>query len=222
MTSSDASLVIEINLLPNSAMRADEDRIESIPQQMLYDDTKGLDENRIAELWSEPYCLWGSHMSPRIADDGEIVPAAMQRRAGGLCFVAVGLLGPLFLLWGGGFLRATFAAYWCSVFAAAYGFGMIFPGLLGLSLARRVPDRPAVKKRSATKLHIWLRIAFVVLQGFFFAFCNWFFKSAFFGSMTGQLVFTILMGISFSYPLMFGIGLLLPEMKPLARFEELG
>ena len=159
-------------------------------------------------------------MPAPVAVDGKSVGAAMPRHRNGLFFLALGIVGPVLLLWGGGFFTATFARYWCGVFAASYGCGLIFPGIVGLLLGRRMPDRPATVKNSKPKLQLWHLMAFVAYQAVMIASGNWFFKSPFFGSAAGQHAFTIMMGVALSYLLMFGIGLLLPDPQPLNGIDK--
>ena len=116
----------------------------------------------------------------------------MKKRMGLLC-VGVGLLGPLFLLVGGGYLTSTDAAYDCSLFFKSYGIGLLFPGILFLCAGAWLPGwKGAVA---------WiLTVIFAVPAGasalaILLRFGHW------------QIVFTVGQAVTWSIVLMWGTGL---------------
>ena len=133
-------------------------------------------------------------------------------KRGVLC-IAIGIVGVLILLVGGGYVSATNGSYWCSVFGIAYTVGFVFPGIL----VYRSADNPKYKQCQQVGPRPPYRF-FSCLIGYLVSFSVsllWliFFRSRFFASPVGMHGFTVVMGLALAQLPVLGLGILHAEFK---------
>jgi len=122
----------------------------------------------------------------------------MNKRTGLFC-VGVGVLAPVLLLVGGGYLTSTNAAEGCSLFFRSYGIGLLFPGILFLCGALWLPSG---KGPLAWILTVILAIpAGASSVAILVRFAHW------------SSVFTIGQAVSWSIVLMLGLGLCIRQLR---------
>ncbi|MGI6456068.1 MAG: hypothetical protein ACOX5R_10685 [bacterium] len=127
----------------------------------------------------------------------------MNRRSSGKILIIIGCLFPFFFLLGGGFVTATHALYWCSLFIATYLGGMVFPGLLVYrsALHTQMPEPHSGAHQSPMLIFIIVGIKSVA-----FILWNMFIRSDFFTTSLGLHSFTILIALGLSQIPMIGLG----------------
>ncbi len=127
----------------------------------------------------------------------------------GLVCIGVGILAPVFLLVGGGYLTATNAAEGCLLFFKSYGIGLLFPGLLFFFAALWLPNEKGLIPGILTL--IFAIPAVTSLIAILAKFTHW------------PTIFTIGQGVSCAIVLMLGIGLtirqLMQRSKGLPQFH---
>jgi hypothetical protein len=125
----------------------------------------------------------------------------MTRRARAKLAIITGLLFPAMLLIGGGYVNATNATYWCSVFGIAYAVGLVCPGVLVYQSAMKMPE-PATDK-SPKRWHFAIS-GIAILVGILIQ--SAFFDSDFFSTAVGMHAFTILEAVFMAQLIPLGLG----------------
>lgn len=129
----------------------------------------------------------------------------MELKRLGLVLIGVGILVPVLLLLGGGYLTSTNAADDCRLLLGSYGVGLLFPGLLFLCGALWLPNEKGLLPNILTVL-------FAIPAGastlaILFKFTQWF------------NVFTIGQGIAWSIVLMLGSGLTIRQRMQRSKVD---
>lgn len=129
----------------------------------------------------------------------------------GMLFLGLGMFFPVIFLVGGGVLTATQGGYWTLVFLAAYLLGL---AVFGLPIYKSATVATSIshgsKSKSPRTVLAVLRFLPAILMPFSFVF----FRSEAFASELGMHLFIVGMGISLSFFVPLGLGLMHRTGKP--------
>jgi hypothetical protein len=126
----------------------------------------------------------------------------MHRKTLGIWAIIAGLLFPVILLVGGGFVTATNASYWCGVFGIAYAIGLVFPGILVYLSAKK--QREVQTQKAPVKMQFFWVTSFMTIAVSLGS--SAFFKSDFFASSVGKHAFTIIEAVFIAQMIPLGLG----------------
>ena len=120
--------------------------------------------------------------------------------------VAFGVLGPIFLLVGGGYLTAT-SSSGLHMFLGAYFGGLLFPGTLLLREFHSSFVAPGFAERVERAKRLRIRVLFFSMGCFLFFLEFFLLRRYVFSSNVGLTLFTVSQGIFYASSLMYGVGL---------------
>lgn len=138
----------------------------------------------------------------RLDDRLGIGEKVMDQKTHGVLALLAGLLLPVMLLVGGGFVTATHASYWCGVFGFAYAIGLVFPGIF-VFLSARTQTNIQTRQETMNIQYPWIG-SFIAIAAFLGS--SVFFKSDFFASSAGKHTFTIIEAVFMAQLIPLGLG----------------